>query len=229
MKYICPVCIKSVRENCRSIQCDICKLWIHQSKCSGLSLKQFEVFSLPNSDNWYCPSCFNSALPFPPDSDQCSSNISPDSILNDELKTLLANLNNAVASLATSNDDEDELEIKFHSNSCSYLNCDEFNSIVSKTPTNFSAFHLNIASMPKHYDELITLLAQLDCKFSFIGISETRNTTIHAPELDHEYCIPGYNKFSTPAESSAGGVSLYISDIFSSICLLYTSPSPRDS
>jgi len=110
-----------------------------------------------------------------------------------------------------------ELEIQFHSNSCSYLNCDDFNSIISKTPTNFSVFHLNIASMPKHFDELRTLLAQLDCKFSFIGISETRNSTVHAPELVHEYCIPGYNKFFTPTESSAGGVSLYVSDIFPSV------------
>jgi len=70
--------------------------------------------------------------------------------------------------------------------------------------------------MPKHFDELSTLLAQLDNNFTFIGISETRNSTAHdkVPEQDHEFSISGYNKFTTPTESSAGGVSLYVLDLF---------------
>ena len=71
---------------------------------------------------------------------------SPGSELSDELKSLLAGLNKVVIDLTSDDDEEeDEFVIQFHANSCSYLNCDEFNSIVSKTPSNFSAFHLNIA------------------------------------------------------------------------------------
>ena len=169
----CPICTKLVSDKCNSIQCDICDLWVHQSKCSGLTPKQFEVLSQPNSANWYCPNCINTTLPFPT-AESVSTGVSPGSKMSDNLKSLLSDLNKVVSGLMTNDDDEDELEIQFHANSCSYLDCVEFNSIISKTPTKFSAFHLNIASMSKHFDELGDLLAQLKCDFSFIGISETR-------------------------------------------------------
>ena len=116
-------------------------------------------------------------MPFPVDTTKpvSSNSVSPGSELSDELKSLLADLNKVVIDLTSDDDDEDEFVIQFHANSCSYLNCDEFNSIVSKTPTNFSAFHLNIASMLKHFDKLGSLLAQLKSNFSFIGISKTRS------------------------------------------------------
>jgi len=112
-----------------------------------------------------------------------------------------------------SDDNEDELEIQFQSNSCSYVDCNEFNSLISKTNQNFSAFHLNIASMSKHFDELGDLLAQLNCNFSCIGISETRSlvdgdSVPVSLEQKHDFPISGFEKFFTPTESSAGGVSL---------------------
>ena len=120
----------------------------------------------------------------------------------------------------TNDNNEDELEIQFQSNSCSYVGCNEFNSLISKTSSNFSAFHLNIASISKHFDELGDLLAQLNYNFSCIGISETRNlvdgdSVPVSLEQAHDYVIPGYEKFCAPTESSAGGVSLYISNSFS--------------
>ena len=169
-----PICLKPV--NCgRSIQCDICDLWIHQSRCSGLSLPQFEAFCVPNSDSWYCPKCINLTLPFPTEAaPQVCNSVTPGNNLSDDLRSLFSDFNEVVTGIDSSSD-EDDCEIKFQSNSCSYVNCTEFNSIFSKTPTNLSAFHLNIASNPKHFDEFRTLLAQLDCKFSFIGLSETKN------------------------------------------------------
>ena len=115
-------------------------------------------------------------MPFPVDTTKpvSSNSVSPGSQLSDEFKSLLADLNKVVINL-TSDDDDDELVIQFHANSCSYLNCNEFNSVVSKIPTNFSVFHLNIASMSKHFNKLGSLLAQLKSNFSFIGISETRS------------------------------------------------------
>ena len=214
---ICPVCTKSVSEKCNSIQCDICNLWIHQFKCSGLNRKQFEDFCKPNSDSWYCPNCVNTLFPFSNPKHVATSNQQNNSILpnnlSDELKSLLSDLNGVVTGLTASDDDQDEFDIQFHSNSCGYLNCSEFNSIVSKTPTNFSAFHLNTASISKHFDELEALLANLNCNFSFIGISETRSLENggSAPmEQKHDFPIPEYEKFFTPTESSAGGVSLYV-------------------
>ena len=86
---------------------------------------------------------------------------------------LLTDINKVVTGLVTNDKEEDELELQFHSNSCSYTSCEEFNTILSDNPTDTSAFHLNIASISKHFDELSTLLALLKCNFSFIGISET--------------------------------------------------------
>ena len=51
--------------------------------------------------------------------------------MSDKLKSLLSDLNKVVNGLASDDDDEDELEIQFQSNSCSYINCDEFNSMQS--------------------------------------------------------------------------------------------------
>ena len=216
---ICPICGKSVSDKCNSIQCDICDLWTHQFRCSGLSLKQFNALSQPHSNNWYCPVCVNNALP---GSDVFETNIQqpkitsiPSSSLSDELKLLLSDFNDVVTGTTTS-DEEDEDTIQFHNNSCSYVDCNQLNSLISKTQIGCSAFHLNIASMSKHFDKLQTLLAQLNMNFNFIGISESRNTTdeeILAPstEREQDFPITDYKKFFTPTESSAGGVSLYVS------------------
>ena len=154
MSYKCSICFKNVSEKSESIQCNTCNLWIHQPKCSGLTKAQFDVYTKPNSGSWFCQNCNNLKLPFPAEVAKPSNDVPSGSEMNDKLKALLSDLNKVVTSLTSDDDDEDELEVQFQSNSCSYLNCDEFNSIVSKTPTNFSAFHLNIASMSKHFGKL---------------------------------------------------------------------------
>ena len=218
---ICPICGKSVSDKCNSIQCDICDLWTHQFRCSGLSLKQFNALSQSDSDNWYCPVCVNNALP---GSDVFETSIQttsiPSSSLSDELKLLLSDFNDIVTGTTTSDEDDEDI-IQFHNNSCSYVDCNQLNNMISKTQIGCSAFHLNIASMPKHFDKLINLLASINCSFSFIGISETRSLVEEDDELPEppesaqleqkeDFPIPGYKKFFTPTESSAGGVSLYI-------------------
>ena len=211
----CPICSKNVSDKCNSVQCDICDQWVHQLRCSGLSRKQFESLSLPNSGNWFCPMCINRALPFPLEQlPKPNSNRKSPGALSDRLKSLLSDLNKVVTSI-NSDEIDDELEFQFQAHSCSYVDCNEFNSIVSKSPSNLSAFHLNIASLSKHFDELGDLLALLNCKFSVIGISETKSLTdseTKSPlETDKDFAIPGYKKFFTPTESAKGGVALYVS------------------
>ena len=201
-------------DKCNSIQCDICDLWVHQFKCSGLTKSQFDSLSL-NTDSWYCPSCINTILPKsdvlndistdPNTTTQQPAGSSSGSNVSDDIKSLLTDLNKVVTDLTTNDDEEEELEIQFQTNSCSYVDCNEFNLISNKTVSNFSAFHLNIASISAHFDELRDLLAQLECKFSCIGISETKSTVDNvigsAPvslEQKHDFSIPGYEKFFTP-------------------------------
>ena len=43
--------------------------------------------------------------------------------------------------------------------SCKYYECQEFNTLISTSKFNFSAFHLNISShLAKHFDEFNALL-----------------------------------------------------------------------
>lgn len=214
VKFPCSVCTKNVSDKCNSIQCDICDQWVHQRKCSGLTKKQFEVLSL--SGTWFCPNCINISLPFPVElNTNFSGNVPGDK--SDKLLSLISDLNKVVTSL--SDDIEDELEFQFQAHSCSYVDCDEFKSIASNTPSKLSAFHLNIASLSKHFDDLQDLLALLNSHFSVIGISETKSlvdTETDSPlEKKEDFAIPDYKKFFTPTESSKGGVALYISNSFS--------------
>ena len=74
----------------------------------------------------------------------------------------------------------------------------------------FSLFHLNIASLSKHKEELETILTMLHFKFDVIGISETKILKNSAPIYD--VSLKGYNFYSTPTGSERGGVSLFIAD-----------------
>ena len=53
-------------------------------------------------------------------------------------------------------------------------------------------------------------MSLLQHNFSFIGISETHFLNGREPVLD--FSMPGYSHISTPIDSSAGGVTLYISN-----------------
>jgi len=98
----------------------------------------------------------------------------------------------------------------FNSTNCKYYNCQEFTTLTSFFKCNFSAFHLNIASLSRHFDELNALLGLLNFNFSVIGISETKFLKHSPPNLD--FSLEGYSVEQTPTESSAGGTLLYISN-----------------
>ena len=61
--FICPVCNRAVSDWCKSIFCDCCNLWIHQNKCFGLSVSEFNLLSA-DKDPWFCCQCINTSLPF---------------------------------------------------------------------------------------------------------------------------------------------------------------------
>ena len=206
--FKCSICRKCVSDSCPSILCDNCDNWVHHPKCSGLNSTQFEALSQPNSSNWFCPKCLNSILPFPSSPAETPKAVRPSrSNLSDELKSLLSDLN-------TINNDHNNIietdSANFSSTSCKYMEYQDFNMETQNTKSNFSTLHLNISSMSKHFDEFCTLLSLLQHNFTFIGISETRFLKNQEPTSN--FSIPGYKSVSTPTESSAGGVLLYISN-----------------
>ena len=122
-------------------------------------------------------------------------------------RLLIADLNAIDLNPNVFNDDQ-----SFNVN-CKYYNCQELNALTAISKFNFSAFHLNISSLSRHFDELNALLSILKLKFSVIGISESRFLK-HSPPI-FDFNIEGYSVEHTPTESSAGGALLYISNRFS--------------
>ena len=56
---------------------------------------------------------------------------------------------------------------------CLYLTSTEFNKMPSLPPDTFSSLHINIRSLPKHFDDLSEFLLTLNRSFSVIAVSET--------------------------------------------------------
>ena len=98
------------------------------------------------------------------------------------------------------------------STTCDYYSEDKFISIIAegnKRARNLSFFHINIKSLPKHYDGFEIYLNSLTFKFSFIALSETWFDEYK----QGLYELPNYtsiNEFRT--NKKGGGVLLYIAD-----------------
>ena len=72
-----------------------------------------------------------------------------------------------------------------------------------------SMFHMNIKSLPKHFDELQQYLNVLKYHFSVIGISETWSSENNADLYDLSWYV---TIKCCRKERRGGGVSLYIRD-----------------
>ena len=71
-----------------------------------------------------------------------------------------------------------------------------------------SDFHINIASLQKHINELRDLINGIKHNFHIIAISETRITDEKSYTTNID--IENYKFVHTPTSSAAGGVGLYI-------------------
>ena len=196
----CSVCYKFVRSG---IFCNICNTWVHP-KCNQLNYKDFKLFQKTNPDeSWTCIKCNSEIFPF---NNKSYSNFVPSQNNNiDNLKSFFNELNSLDNTLSSTDED-------FPVVNCKYYETEEFKNLFSKTKS-FSAFHLNISSLSKHFDELNTLLSLLEIKFSVIGITETKFSKNISPSIN--FSLPNYSVEHTPAESSAGGALLYIADYLS--------------
>ena len=93
------------------------------------------------------------------------------------------------------------------------INCDYYDTttrIPNQNEKKFSMFHMNIASLGLHKDELVTALSLLKVKFDIITLSETK--IIKGTKPTYDITLPGYKEYSTPTESSKGGVIIYVKE-----------------
>ena len=63
------------------------------------------------------------------------------------------------------------------SNPSTYFSIDKFGKCFKSNLFNGTKLHLNISSLPYNYEQLHTLLAEIDINFDIIGITETRLRT----------------------------------------------------
>ena len=202
-KVKCGRCRKTVPRNNIGINCNSCHKDFH-SHCSGISFQKYS--EMPN---WYCDGCTISVLPF---SNLNNSDLgltlhgkeipSRENLSMFPSFTIQSLLDRIPGNITIQTDDflSDSIESK-------YYTPDEFLS--SKINKNcFSIFHLNIASLSCHMDDLKTLLSLLDHPFNIIGITETKIRDDH--ETISNINLDNYYFENVPTSSHFGGAAIFV-------------------
>ena len=186
MSYICPICNLMWKTNQKSMQCTSCFGWVHHNNkdnCSGLTNTEFKLHCEDDSKYWECDNCCSKSMStFPFFSDEDDEN---DCLIFNDMKTkqtsdnanrISADANDFVLqcdsiqnSINSENDDEDILSTHVNSK---YYDVNQSNSLKTDIPSSFGLFHVNIASLNLHIDDLKQILTLLNYKFDIIGISE---------------------------------------------------------
>ena len=139
-------------------------------KLTPTNLQVMLQINLQNSSaEWYCIKCFVNITPFSKLSNQhlfetkqgkkikfkaITKPLSSDHSLIDELNLAIDVTNN------------DHVASK-------YFKPNEISSLINKQTSSLSFFHLNISSLPHHFEEFSTILSKNKLDFDFLGISES--------------------------------------------------------
>ena len=81
-------------------------------------------------------------------------------------------------------------------------------STLTISHNDLSLLHMNIRSLPLHYDELVATLSRSNISFDIIGLSEPWHSS--GSSIDINVHIPGYSHFTCKSQSQNGGVALYV-------------------
>ena len=214
IKYPCGVCEKAVAETHNALQCDICDKWVH-IKCNFVSKDLYNSYIHENEGDkskWICINCINSNLPFSTLNEKSfylnSRGIHNDCDLdkfNFSLDPSDKQITDQISKMIIESTDPDN-----NNNFCQYYETEDFVRAKFDNISNFSVFHLNIASLQFHFEELKIILNMLDFEFDCIMITETKIQKNMNPKISID--IPNYHLFHTPTEASKGGSLIYISN-----------------
>ena len=216
-KSPCSLCFGPVAKNHKAVFCNNCSKWCH-IKCTDITNEQYQ--QLQEEDEtvpFICLKCdvLDNFLELP------YAYLSNDEIYTNNLdsinQTTLENLKitlpredkltiKKIKDLINNSSQSDEEK----ETSCRYFSIEKFNKAKFKEDRYLSIFHLNIASLQAHIDELKILLQLLTFKFDIIGISETKLIKGEEPVIN--ISLPNYSYIHTPSEASKGGTLLYISN-----------------
>ena len=141
-KFLCKICAKSVSENVKAVQCDLCELWVH-IKCNNLNHLDHRYLQ-SSSESWYCIECCCTIFPF-------NSLFS-----NKNFLSCCANIdNNSTHWIDLENDPEKVCSSK-------YYDIEEMHNIqIPHKNKSLSLFHINACSLNKNFDDLQYLLLAL--------------------------------------------------------------------
>ena len=213
---VCKLCYRKVQSFCHKMHCMNCAGIFH-AKCVNL-----EKYELHTRLLWYSPCCVQSIFPYNHmDDDAEFYSVIIEGVLGYSYQ--FQEMNKKVFMPFEINDQSDtplteidpDLQFYLETNCIRNTKCDYYmeDTFIKKNSTpgnhskNLSLLHLNIKSLPRHYDAFTEYLTLLNFEFSCLGISETWLN--ECKEALHD--ILGYvtvSKYRT--DRRGGGVSLYI-------------------
>ena len=226
MSYTCPICKLNWRKNQESIQCSNCNNWIHhnnKSKCSLLSDIDFKLHIGVDDIPWNCAICDAELLPFATLDDSLflissldkDGDVSHDVNLIPSISTnkFVANCD-AITNALNYDYDDDQFQLNINSK---YYDINKLNSLKLDKLSSFGLFHVNIASLNLHIDDLKLILSLLNFNFDIIGISEHKINNDYG-ESTVNIDIPGYQKFIFQrTETTHGGTGFYLKNNINSV------------
>ncbi len=205
-RYPCGICSKTVGQRMRAVQCDLCNYWNH-IKCDEIDVNTYNLLKKSNeSDLYYCKICKEEIFVFQTlNNDEFHASFVKNNVNFNENLNLKLSMSSAHKILFNDLDSlnkEDNNAIN-----CSYY--DYSSTIPNSNKKNNSMFHLNIASLGLHKEELVTSLSLLNFEFDIIAITETKITADTAPIFD--LSLSGYKPpYQKSTESEKGGALLYV-------------------
>ena len=230
MPQTCPVCTKKVYNSYQnSILCTSCNGWVHHKnllKCSNLTENEFESHQNDPDKPYECDHCISVKiakennsyfvrLPFPV---ECEDNIfskpvaksKPDisTMTAAQLKKFIKECE-AIDKQLSPDDAGDDSELITATVNSKYHTINNFNKQKFDKSSSFGLFHVNIASLSRHFDDLHELVSRLKFDFDVIGISEHKIRKDSYPS--NNISLPGYDEFLfEPTGTTHGGAGFFI-------------------
>ena len=224
LAFNCPICRRSVSDNHRAIECDVCYAWYHL-RCTPLSLKEYNHISV-TADLWFCTRCRHDIFPFTSitKSELCSMSFNSNTACKCTSKICMSRLDSLpcldfaiqMNNSHILNDADPDSNIENKNNFKYYTTHDFHNRLQDFNDSSFSVIHCNVRSLQKNFDNLHQMLSELSLKFQLIAVSETKLYHQHEgkskTKTKTKTSIPGYKFKSQPSLSQAGGVGFYINE-----------------
>ena len=220
----CKLCNKNIQTHSRCLACSVCHQFTHIQCLCNISADD-PLYTKRTQNNWLCTCCSSEIFPFNHCDDEHDFLYQIDTFF--DLTRNIAELEKLIFNPFEVNDTSDfnimplqdlDPDLHFYSEfaqlnkecTCNYYVEETFNSKISELNENvLSLFHLNIRSVPRNLDSLLSYLSNINHNFKVIGLSETW-LTAHNYDL---YDIPQYKHVKAFRQNRmGGGVSLFIQE-----------------